>query len=98
MNISYSRKFSPISPPGLVGFCEFLSCANNYIDHVATFAVLKKIYSIKYFCNTNEPGLGGILSSEKFRLYGITSLLGGYKRSIVAHTFAKLHTLGVALK
>ena len=39
---------------------NFLSCVNDYIEHMTTFTVLVKIYSIKYFCNTKVPGLGKI--------------------------------------
>ena len=41
------RKFSPISPPGLVGenfvLQIFLSCVNDYIKHMETFTVFAKI-------------------------------------------------------
>ena len=42
----------------------FLSCVNDYIEHMAAFTVLAKI------CNTKVPGLGEIILSENFRLYG----------------------------
>ena len=39
---------------------NFLSCVNDDIEHMATFIVLAKNYSIEYFCNTNVAGLGEI--------------------------------------
>ena len=38
---------------------------------MVTFTALAKIYSIKYFCNTKVSGLGEILSSENFHVYGM---------------------------
>ena len=45
---------------------NFLSCVNDYIEDMATFTALTKIYSIEYFCNTKAPGLGEILVQRKF--------------------------------
>ena len=59
MEIFARRTFSPISP------LNFLSCVNNYIEDMATFTALAKIYSIEYFCNTNVPGLGEIFVKQK---------------------------------
>ena len=71
----YQEKVSPILPPAIIGeifiFANFLSCVNDYIEDMATFTVLAKIYSTKYFCNTKVSGLGKILSSENFHLYSI---------------------------
>ena len=68
--ILYRRKFSPGE-----NFCKFrhlllydkiflsvnfLSCVNDYIEDMATFTALAKIYSIEYFCNTKVSGLGEI--------------------------------------
>ena len=39
---------------------NFLSCVNDYIEDLATFTALAKIYSIKYFCNTKVSGLGEV--------------------------------------
>ena len=50
---------------------NFLSRVNDYIEYIATFTTLAKIYSTKYFCNTKVAGLGEILSSENFWLYSI---------------------------
>ena len=49
----YSWKFSPISPPPLVGEIFI-----HKFDMV-TFTALK-IYSTEYFCNTKVAGLGEI--------------------------------------
>ena len=35
-----------------------------------TFAALAKFYLTEYFCNTKVAGLGEILSSENFVVYG----------------------------
>ena len=79
--ILYSRKFSPGENFRqfcylvlLARFCSmnFLSCVNNYIEHMATFTVLAIIYSIEYFCIQKYLGLAKSFSSETFRLYGIT--------------------------
>ena len=61
-------------PPALIGeifIGQFLSCVNDYIENMMTFTTLAKIYSIEYFCSTKVPGLGEILSSKNFWLYGI---------------------------
>ena len=39
---------------------NFLSYINDYIEDMATFTALVKIYSIDYFCNTKVSGLGEI--------------------------------------
>ena len=39
---------------------NFLSCVNDYIEDMATFTALAKIYSIECFCNTKVAGLGEI--------------------------------------
>ena len=36
----------------------FLSYVNDYIEDMATFTAMEKIYSTKYFCNTKVAGLG----------------------------------------
>ena len=78
--IPYKRKFSPgekfrqfrhLLLLAKFFIREFLSRVNDYIEDMATFTALVKIYSIKYFCNTKVSGLGKILSSENFHLYGI---------------------------
>ena len=66
------RKFSPISPSALYWrnfYCvNFLSCVyvNDYIEDMATFTALAKIYSTEYFCNTKVAGLGEIFVQRKF--------------------------------
>ena len=37
---------------------------NNYIEDMATFTALVKIYFTKYFCNAKVTGLGEFLSSK----------------------------------
>ena len=44
----------------------FLSCVNDYIEDMATFTALAKIYSTKYFCNTKVGGLGKIFVQRNF--------------------------------
>ena len=39
---------------------------NDYIEDMATFTALAKIYSTKYFYNTKVAGLGGIFVQRKF--------------------------------
>ena len=39
---------------------NFLSCVNDYIEDMATFTALAKIYSTEYFCNTKVARLGEI--------------------------------------
>ena len=46
-------------------FHEFLSCVKDYIEHMATFTVLVKIYSIEYFYNTEVPGFGETFVQQK---------------------------------
>ena len=46
--------------------CKFLSCVNDYIEDMATFTALVKIYSTKYFCNTKVAGLGEIFVKRNF--------------------------------
>ena len=48
---------------------NFLSCVNDYVEDVATFTALVKIYSTEYFCNTKVGGL-----DENFVVYGILYL------------------------
>ena len=51
------RKFSPISPPALIGeiiICEFFSCVKDYIADMATFTALVKILSLENFYNTDS--------------------------------------------
>ena len=64
------RKFSPISPSALIGeiiitriFCPVLI---DYIEDMATFTALAKIYSTEYFCNTKVAVLGEIFVQRKF--------------------------------
>ena len=45
---------------------NFLSCVNDYIEDMATFTTLAKIYSTEYFCNTKVAGLGKIFIKRKF--------------------------------
>ena len=58
------RKFSPISPPALVGehFIHefFLSCVSDYVEDMVTFTALAKNCFTEYFCNTKVVGLGEI--------------------------------------
>ena len=56
----YSQKFSPVSPPALMGEILLL-CVDDFIEDMVTFTALEKIYSTKYFCNTKVAGLGEIL-------------------------------------
>ena len=62
LNVLYRQKFSPILPPAIIGeiflSANFLSCVNDYIEDMATFTTLAKIYSTEYFCNTKVSGLG----------------------------------------
>ena len=65
----------PISPSGQSCwqkflFHKFLSCVNDYVEHMVTFTILVKFYSIKYFGNTNLGTWTWPCSSEKFQLYG----------------------------
>ena len=63
----YARgKFLPISLPCLIGE-NYLFCVNNYIEDMATFTVLVKIYSTEYFCNIYK-GLAKFLSSVNFSI------------------------------
>ena len=43
---------------------KFLSCVNDYVEDMATFTALARIYSTEYFCNTKVAGLG-----ENFVVY-----------------------------
>ena len=59
------RKFSPISPSALnigdifiVQFFVLYTCVNDYIEDMATFTALAKIYFTEYFCNAKVAGLG----------------------------------------
>ena len=70
MEIFARRKYSPISPPALIGenfitliFCPLLMIS---IEDMATFTALAKIYSSKFFCNTKVAGLGEIFVQRKF--------------------------------
>ena len=45
---------------------NLLSCVNDYIEDIATFTALAKIYSTEYFCNTKVAGLGEIFSTKNF--------------------------------
>ena len=55
-----------IAPPYLIArnFRQFhhllslVSCVNDYIEDMATFTALVKIYSTEYFCNAKVAGLG----------------------------------------
>ena len=49
---------------------NFLSCINDYIEDMATFTALVKIYSTEYFCNTKVARLGEIFVKENFHVYG----------------------------
>ena len=64
MEIFARRKFSPILPPALAGenlyLQNFLPCINDYIEDMATFTALAKIYFTEYFCNTKAARLGEI--------------------------------------
>ena len=67
MEIFARRKFLPINfaiYSHWQNFCHtnFLSCVNEYmyIEDMATFTTLVKIYSTKYFCNTKVSGVGEI--------------------------------------
>ena len=45
---------------------KFLSCVNDYIEDMATFTALAKIYSTEYFCNTKVARLSEIFVQQKF--------------------------------
>ena len=45
---------------------NFLSCVNDYIEDMAIFTALAKIYSTEYFCNTKELGLVKFLAIRYF--------------------------------
>ena len=50
------------------------SCVNDYIDKMATFTTLAKIYFMKYFCYIHvqrKLGLVKIFFSETFQLFDI---------------------------
>ena len=59
----YMRKVSPGEKfrqfRHLLSLAKFESF-NDYIEDMATFTTLVKIYSIEYFCNTKVAGLGKI--------------------------------------
>ena len=62
-----SRKFSPVSPPALIGenfIHEFFLCVKDCIADMATFIALVKILSLKNYYNTKVAWLG-----ENFWLY-----------------------------
>ena len=72
----------------------FLSCVNDYIEDMATFTTLAKIYSTEYFCNTKVAGLGKIFCpcSENFRLYGmhtcnIRTYFSMYRYPLLTHRY-----------
>ena len=45
---------------------NFLSSVNDYIEDMAIFTTLAKIYSTEYFFNTKVAGLGEIFVQQKF--------------------------------
>ena len=47
---------------------KFLSCVNDYIEDMATFTTLAKIYCTEYFCNTKVAGLGEIFVKQNFHV------------------------------
>lgn len=66
LDVPYSWKFSPISPPGVVGenfVLQILSFDNYYIEHTVTLLYWQNFI----------PGHGEILSSENFWLCGIST-------------------------
>ena len=80
--LPYTWKFSPISP-AICSYwrnfycANFLFCVNDYIEDMATFTALVKIYSTEYFCNTkvHVAGLGEIfvVYSIKFGCYFVAT-------------------------
>ena len=76
MEVPYSWKFSP--GENFRQFCHVLSLAkfflsvnflsrdNDYIEDMATFTALAKIYSTEYFCNAKVAGIGEIFVQRKF--------------------------------
>ena len=44
----------------------FSSCVNDYMEDIATFTALAKIYSTEYFCSTKVAGLGKLFVQQKF--------------------------------
>ena len=74
-NLPHMRKFSPGETFANFAICShwrnfyhanFLSYVNDYIEDMATFTALAKIYSTKYFCNTKISVLGEIFVKLKF--------------------------------
>ena len=74
-SVPYTLKFSPWENfrqfRHLLSLAKFLSheyfvLCSDYIEDMATFTILAKIYSIKYFCNTKISGLGEIFVKRKF--------------------------------
>ena len=59
------RKLSPASPPAIIGEIYICKCVNDYIEDMATFTALMKIYSTEYFCNVKAAGLGEIFVQKK---------------------------------
>ena len=45
---------------------NFFVRVNDYIEDMATFTALAKIYSTEYFCNVEVAGLGEIFIQRKF--------------------------------
>ena len=50
---------------------NFLSSVNDYIEDMATFTALEKIYSTKYFYNTKVPGVSKIFCQAKIFTYTV---------------------------
>ena len=64
------RKFSPGENfhqfHHLLLLANFLPCVNDYIEDMASFTTLAKIYSIEYFCSIKVAGLGEIFVQQNF--------------------------------
>ena len=63
---NFCQEKTPILPPVLISEIYFLSYVNDYIDDMATFTVLEKNYSTKYFCNEKVAGPGEMFVQQKF--------------------------------
>ena len=62
---------------------NFMSRVNDYIEDMATFTALAKIYSTKYFCNTKVYGVGEIFVKWKFsRIWYIHTYIHKYTNFI----------------
>ena len=63
------RKFSPISPPPLIGekfICNVFSCVKDCIADMVTFTAIGEILFLKDYQNTKIAGLGKNFIPRKF--------------------------------